>query len=333
METLAIGHIRLYPYGLAVALSAAAAFALMALLGKKQGLKKGTVSWFAVLSIPLALLIAHVGYSLVMLDWLRDQGMEFFWQFSRGGYMLYGALLGGILAGALTAKITRQPLGGILDAAAAPAALMIAVCRMAEPLVNLGYGYDIEEWFDPFEEKCLVAWEDPSLLFRFPLGEQNYYGVWCFAVYLPEAVTALVIFFILICMKQRRPGGKALLMVLLYASIQPFWESMRQDAVLKWGFVRANQLFSGIAIVLVLVLCWRMLPKSQRRPALLWRTVGLILLSSGLVLVMEFALEKKIGFLTWMRMDVCYLVMALACLGFIFAVLPVWKKAFPRVKN
>ncbi len=143
MEKLAFGPVRLYPYGLAAALSAAAAFALMALLGKKQGLRQGTVSWFAVLSIPLALLIAHVGYSLVMLDWLRDQGMEFFWQFSRGGYMLYGALLGGILAGALTAKITRQPLGGILDAAAAPTALMIAACRMAEPLENLGYGYVI----------------------------------------------------------------------------------------------------------------------------------------------------------------------------------------------
>ena len=333
METLQLGPIRLYPYGLAAALSASAAFALMQLLGKKYGLKQGTVSWFAVLAIPLSLLIAHIGYSLVMLDWLLDQGLDFFWHFSRGGYMLYGAILGVILAGALTSKITRQPLGAILDSAAAPAALMIAICRMAEPLVNLGYGYDIEEWFDPFEEKCLIAWEDPSVLFRFPLGEQNYYGIWCFAVYLPEAVTALVIFLILLCGKKRRTGGKALLMMFLYASLQPFWESMRQDAVLKWGFVRANQLFSGIAIVIVMLICWRMLQKSQRKPALLWRTVGLILLSCGLVLVMEFALEKKISFLTWMRMDVCYFVMALACLGFIFAVFPVWKRAFPPKEN
>ncbi len=333
MEALHLGPVTLYPYGLVMAASAAAALALMAWQGKKQGLKAGTVSWFAVLCIPLALLCARIGYCLVMLDWLLDRGLDFLWQFSRGGYMLYGAVLGGILAGLFTAKITRQPLGGIFDAAAAPTALMIAVCRIAEPLVNLGYGYDIEEWFDPFEEKCMVAWEDPSVLFRFPLGEQNYYGVWCFAVYLPEALTALIIFFILLCMKKRRPGGKALLMMLLYAAMQPFWESMRQDAVLKWGFVRASQLFSGIAIAIVFFICWRMLPASQRKPGLLWRTVGFILLSCGLVLVMEFALEQKIGFLTWMRMDLCYLVMALACLGFIFSVLPVWKKAFPRLKN
>ena len=329
MEAFHLGPITVYSYGLVLAASAALAFALTAWRGKKQGLKPGTVSWFAVLSIPLALLIARIGYCLVMLDWLLDQGFEFIWQFSRGGYMLYGAMLGGILAGALTAKITRQPLGGILDAAAAPTALMISVCRMAEPLVNLGYGYDIEEWFDPFEEKCMVAWEDPSVLFRFPLGEQNYYGVWCFAVYLPEAITALVIFFLVLCAKKRRAGGKALLFLILYAGTQVFWESMRQDAVLKWGFVRANQLFSAIALLIVLILCWRLLPASQRKPSLFWKSFAGLLLSAGLVMVMEFALEQKIGFLTWMRMDLCYLVMAFSCLGLIFSVLPVWKKAFP----
>ena len=329
MEAFHLGPVTVYSYGLVLAASAALAFALTAWRGKKQGLKPGTVSWFAVLSIPLALLFARIGYCLVMLDWLLDQGFEFIWQFSRGGYMLYGAMLGGILAGALTAKITRQPLGGILDAAAAPTALMIAACRMAEPLVNLGYGYDIEEWFDPFEEKCMVAWEDPSVLFRFPLGEQNYYGVWCFAVYLPETITALVIFFLVLCAKKRRAGGEALLFLILYAGTQVFWESMRQDAVLKWGFVRANQLFGGIALLIVLILCWRLLPASQRRPSLFWKSFAGLLLSAGLVMVMEFALEQKIGFLTWMRMDLCYLVMAFSCLGLIFSVLPACKKAFP----
>ena len=333
MEAFHLGPVTVYPYGLVMAVSAAVAFALTAWQGKKQGLKTGTISWFAVLAIPFCLLIARIGYCLVMLDWLLDRGLAFIFQFSRGGYMLYGALLGGVLAGALTAKITRQPLGGILDAAAAPAALMIAACRIAEPLVNLGYGYDIEEWFDPFEEKSMVAWEDPSILFRFPLGEQNYYGVWCFAVYFPEAITALVIFFIVLCMKKRQAGGKALLTLLLYAGTQPFWESMRQDAVLKWGFVRANQLFSGIAVLLVLLICWRMLSKFHRKPALFWRSFVCLLLSAGIILVMEFALEQKIGFLTWMRMDLCYLVMALACLGLIFSVLPLWKRAFPKQEN
>ena len=96
MEALHLGPVTLYPYGLVMAASAAAALALMAWQGKKQGLKTGTVSWFAVLCIPLTLLCARIGYCLVMLDWLLDRGLDFLWQFSRGGYMLYGAVLGGI---------------------------------------------------------------------------------------------------------------------------------------------------------------------------------------------------------------------------------------------
>ena len=83
------------------------------------------------------------------------------------------------------------------------------------------------------------------------------------------------------------------------------------------------------AVLIVLIISWRMLPKPQRKRSLLWRGISCILLSCGVIMAMEFALEQKISFLTWMRMDVCYAVMALGCLGLIFSVLPVWKKAFP----
>lgn len=330
MTALQWGPLTVYPFGLAAAGSAAACLLLMQLLSKREGLKQGTVSWFAVLAIPLAVVCGRIGYCLVTIDWMLEQGLDFFFRFQSGGYMMYGALLGAVLAGWLAGKITRQPMGNILDAAAAPAALLTAAFRMAEPLVGMGYGYDIEEWFDPFEEKCMVAWEDPSILYRFPLGEQNYYGVWCFAIYLPEALTALAIFLTLLRMKKRRAGGKALLFVLLYAACQAFWESHRQDAVLKWGFVRASQLFSGAAVLIVLLICWRMLPREQRRPAAFWKGLCGILAGCGVVMAMEFALEQKISFLTWMRMDVCYVVMALGCALLFLSVLPLWKKAFPK---
>ena len=48
---------------------------------------------------------------------------------------------------------------------------------------------------------------------------------------------------------------------------------------------------------------------------------------------MEFALEQKISFLEWMHMDLCYLVMGLACLGLVLTVLPFWKRAFPRAEG
>ncbi len=47
----------------------------------------------------------------------------------------------------------------------------------------------------------------------------------------------------------------------------------------------------------------------------------------GIVIAMEFALEKKIVFLEAVPMDVCYLVMAAACIGIIMFVGSVWKKS------
>ena len=41
---------------------------------------------------------------------------------------------------------------------------------------------------------------------------------------------------------------------------------------------------------------------------------------------MEFALEKKIMALEWMPMDMCYVIMFLACLWMIFAFRSLWRK-------
>ena len=53
-----------------------------------------------------------------------------------------------------------------------------------------------------------------------------------------------------------------------------------------------------------------------------------LLACMGVILAMEFALEKKILFLQWMRMDLCYLVMACASLGLILICARVWKRAY-----
>ena len=54
-----------------------------------------------------------------------------------------------------------------------------------------------------------------------------------------------------------------------------------------------------------------------------------LLLLAGIATAMEFALEQKIGFLDWMRGDLCYLVMALCSAGMFTIVFSKWKKAYP----
>lgn len=330
MTLFQIGSLSVFGYGSLIALAAGAALLLMTRLARKQGLPVGTVSWFAVLAIPMVLLLARAGYCLANLKWALERSPGFFFQFTKGGFLLYGGLVGGVLAALLTARIVKQPAVRVLDAAAAPCALLIVVGRLAEYLVGAGYGYCMEDWFDPWMEMSMFSWSDPSILYRFPFGVQDYYESWNFAIFLPEALTALAVLVVLLAMKKRKTGASVQLMLLVYACGQIVWESMRQDQVIRWGFIRANQLFSAVLIGAVLLVCYLRLNQAQRRKHPLWLALIKILVCVGVVITMEFALEQKIAFLAWMRLDVCYGVMALSCVGMLLTVLPLWRKAYPR---
>ena len=327
MQTIQLGPVTLYPYGLCLAVGAAVCLLWMLKTEKKGALPFGTVSRFAVWAIPLAVLFGRLGHFLVCLNWYLAKGPAAVFDFTAGGYMLYGAMAGVALAAWITAKRSRCAAGAVLDAAAVPAGLMVFAARMAEPLVGLGYGHNIEEWFDPWMQKTFISWEDPSPLYRFPFGLQDYYEDWNFGIFFLEALAALVIFILLVTRKTRRPGTKTLFFLVLYAGTQAVLESMRCDAVLRWGFVKVNQLMTLPVFLLVVTVSLRRIPCSLRTA---WDAVlsyGGTLLGCGIIMAMEFALEQKINFLTWMRMDLCYLVMILAAVGMIFCAVRLIRKS------
>lgn len=323
-----IGSVRIYLFGLITAAAAALSLALAA--RQMRNMKSGSASLFAVLAIPLCVLCARVGYCLARLDWVLARGRGFFWQLARGGYMMWGAIAGGWLACLAAAKLSKQRASAFSDAAAAPAALLIAALRIAESLVGRGYGRNIAEWFSEEMEQSVIVWEDPSVLYRWPLALKDYYDEWCFGVFLFEALTALLIFAVLLRLKNTRPGGRAALFLLLYAACQIIWESMLQVGVLRWGFVRVQQVFSAVAVLAALLCAFFRLPQKERRLSeLILRITGLIV-CCGVIMTMEFALEQKITFLLFMRMDICYLVMALGCAGLILTALPMWRRAYRK---
>ena len=179
----------------------------------------------------------------------------------------------------------------------------------------------------------MIAWEDPTPICRFPFAVQNYYGTWCFSINLWEGLAAVAFLIVLITMKKRREGGTATLLLLMYASCQILFESMRRDEVIIWGFVKANQLISALLVLGILIFCWLMQPKDRRKQSQLWLRTAMILIAAGIIMLMEFALDLKIGFLLWMRADLCYFVMAACCVWMLLIVLPVWREAFPKQKE
>ena len=314
-----ISAIRIYPYGLAVAGAVLIGLFWARAICARRGLAAQTVSVFAVLALPLSFLCARLLSCLICLDGFSRQGLAYFFDFTGGGYTLFGALLGGGLALALTARRTRQPWGRIADALCAPAALVVALGRLAEGLVGQGYGWYVEDWFDPMNGMSLFHPEEFDGLLRFPFAVQDMYGEWSWAVFVLEALLALVIGALSLRRGEgRRPGDTALRALLNLCAAQILCESLRQDAVLRFGFVRVSQVLGALVAVALLVYgCLRMERPTPARVAV--PVVG-TLASAGVVVAMEFALEKKIVLLEALPMDVCYLLTALACLGLVKSV-------------
>ena len=262
------------------------------------------------------------------IDWVAQEGIGFFFRFTSGGYLLYGAAAGAVLAMLLTARVTGERFARLLDASAAPAALMIALCRLAEGLAGEGYGWGVEDWFMEDMGMSLFTLEDPSFFCRFPFATMDMYESWTWAVFVLEAMLALIICAAVLRAKERRPGGRAVLLALLYAASQVLCESLRQDAVLRFGFVRINQVIGAVVIAGLVTLC-ALLDADRSGKIYVKASVGVII-GMLLVVAMEFALEKKISAIEWMPMDVCYAVMTAACGLMIASVLPLWRRAFPE---
>ena len=140
-----------------------------------------------------------------------------------------------------------------------------------------------------------------------------------------EGIAAIVFLVVLLRMKPRKDGGAAVLLLMMYAACQVVLESMREDEVLMINYMKVSQLLSALALLGTLMICL----KKAAAPAKEW-IVGMItlLVLAGVATAMEFALEQKIGFLDWMRGDLCYLVMTLCCAGMFITVYRKWKKAF-----
>ena len=158
MEPIKLGFLTIYPFGLLMILPALGALLLAARSMGKAGLKKETAGWFALLAVPLCFALARLGFCLFVIDQMlgsEDFGMIF--RVNEGGFLLWGALGGGMLAAWLTGKITKQPGTKIMDSAVVGACLLIAAGRIICGLIfrDQGIGFPLSDWFS-------TEWLDPE---------------------------------------------------------------------------------------------------------------------------------------------------------------------------
>lgn len=279
----------------AACLVLAAVLSVVAMLFTCRRENQETMLLFSVLAVPLCVSGARLVYCLANYDLYITAPMEalFFWQ---GGYAIWGAVAGGALACRAAAALRRVPILRVMDEAAPAAALMIALSRAAELFSGQGYGLSVEK-----ESLCF-----------FPLSVCNEYEEWHYAVFMLEALYALVILFILLFGNRSLPEGtKARRLIILYSAGQILMENLRCDEYLNWvfGYLRISQLLC--ALVLFAMLLWGLKKKKARgRKAAL--PVLLFLFLAGVVVGAQFAMDK----LWWMPVWGCYLMVLFCAVGF-----------------
>ncbi len=336
MEPIEILSLRIYPFGAMIAAAAVPVLLCTAAGMKRRQLRADTASWFALLCVPLSFLFSRLLYCLMVLDQVVwDWGMPL--RVTDGGYLLWGAIAGGLTAAWLTGRITRQKGGDVADSTLIPVCVLIAAGHIAcgYLFADVGTGLDLAAWFapeetDPAMRYSLFAPENWSFFERFPFAVENFYGEWCWAVFMLEALWQLVIAVIL-WRTRARAGGRTALFVLLGASGQIVLEAMLRGEVvhLPWlNFVRANQILSAVAIIAVWAVCWRGSGVSAKKAL---AVLAQIAAAIGILVAMEFAaFEKKISVLETVPADVWHLIGAAACVWIVLAVLPLWRRCYPK---
>ena len=302
METqlFTIGEMNAAGFWAALITGAALSLFLGLCRARRAGISACSCGWFALLSVVLGVLCSHVGYCLMRLDYvLNEAGAQFFLTFDEGGYMMWGGIAGVVLAAFLSCRLQGRASLSLLDAAAPAGGLMIAAVRIAEGFAGQGYGeYIFDEGFF-----CVFPFAAYDPLFE----------AWAWLVFVPEALWALVCgLIVLFSRKEDRPGGQALLLTGLYAAAQIVFESLRRDEFLRWGFVRGSQLLSAAAVLAVLILFFLRVSKGfALRKTLCFAGYAAMITS---VVLLEFATEKRIPFLTFLEIEGCYAAMAVCCL-------------------
>ncbi len=307
-QTVFLG-VRVYSWGLYCFFGASLCLLTVAFHGRGK-MKKGLPALFGVLALPMGLVFSRLLYCLFdarmrMFEELFDGSVgwdEYFadvFGATAGGFSMFGALLGCVLAALVCARLLKEDKWLLLDAVACGLMLFIASERLGEGrLEDFGVSRPLTERTD---------WWGLFIIH----GEYDD----CIATYMLESLTALAIFVILELRRSSVKRGDVFLTgTLVFGLSQVLMESLRFDQHMRFSFVGVQQLFAMACAVFALWVYARRLKKSgipSRLPLAASIAVPAVI---GLIIFLEFMIDRS-G-VSRVLLYVIYILL-LACLMYI----------------
>ena len=218
------------------------------------------------------------------------EGFSIFWRFWVGGYTLYGAVLGALLALWLYARRAKLSTGRIMDALVPGACLALAFGRAAEYFNGQGIGVLIEDEAWRFFPVAICTYAD------------EYWQEWYLAVFAWECMAALALLAVCLILrgKKLRAGSLSEIFLTLLGASQVLLEQLRRDDCVAFhnDFIRLTQLLAVIVMLGVCLLRFIRDDKSLWR----WQRLAVLVLGTVVVIFVEFAFEKPWSW-PWLRIS------------------------------
>lgn len=230
-----IGGIHIYWYAIFIAIAI-----LIAIIALKKDCKKYNINYNDILElmiivIPVAIICARLYYVIFNIQYYLDNPSEII-NIRNGGLAIYGGIIGGAITTIIFCKIKKIKILDMFD--------------MIVPYLSLGQA--IGRWGNFINGEAHGA--TTNSIFRMGIIENGIY-MEVHPTFLYESICTLIIFFILMYLRNHRKyaGQLTIVYLLLYSAIRTIIEGLRTDSLMV-GNIRISQLISIIIFITVIII-------------------------------------------------------------------------------
>ncbi len=279
--------IRMYAYGVYVALGALCSMLMIGMMSRFLDLKKGTAALTALLSGVTGLVCSRLAFCLLNQELGVLTPFHIWPQINSGGWSMFGLIGGVFLGGWISARIMKEKAGKVLDVLSLSILPLIAAERIGENRIDY---FDISRTLDSdFLNNSFLS-----------VGSDERY----LATYYVAAAVAVILFVVLLCFSFRREryGSLTVRFLLLFGAASIITESLRYDFFLSISFVGLQQVAAALMLALGVILA--VIRSNRPKSVLAVAAVVSLPLMVGAVIGLEFALDRT----TWNKILI-YLLM------------------------
>ena len=226
-----IGGVHIYWYSILIISAIILAIIFLYKDNNKYKIKFEDILELLIFIIPIAFIGARLYFVCFKLDYYLSNLTKIF-NIRDGGLAIYGGIIAGVITILVFCKIKKIKILDMIDYIA--------------PYLPLGQA--IGRWGNFFNVEAYGS--ETTNFFRMGILENGIYKE-VHPTFLYESFATLCIFFILLCLKNKRkyPGQITYIYLILYSFIRFFIEGLRTDSLML-GNIRISQLLSLVIFVI-----------------------------------------------------------------------------------